>query len=143
MEDGVSHTRLDPDNGERFQRLRAELGVTTFGLNLVVLAPGQRSRIHRHARQEEVYLVLEGELALALEGAHDERTFGEGELVRVAPGVRRQLTNRRPQRLVLLALGGANEHDSRDGEAYASWEQVESTSPAETPFPDDVPVAPA
>lgn len=141
MEDGVTLGRLDPDSGERFQRLRAELGVTTFGLNLIVLAPGQAGRIHRHERQEEVYLVLEGELALVIEG--DERRLGAGELVRVAPGVRRQLTNRRPQRLVLLALGGTTEHAGRDGAAYASWDATEARSPQELPPSADVAVDPA
>jgi quercetin dioxygenase-like cupin family protein len=41
--------------------------VTTFGLNAVTLAPGQRLRIHRHARQEEVYVVVAGTLTLAVE----------------------------------------------------------------------------
>jgi hypothetical protein len=39
---------------------------------------------------------------------------------RVAPEVRRQLVNRRPQRVVLLALGGAEPHEGRDGKSYAS-----------------------
>jgi uncharacterized cupin superfamily protein len=138
MEDGVSHTRLDPDSGERFQSLRRTLGVSTFGMNLIVLAPGQCGRIHRHERQEEAYLVLEGELTLGIEG--EERRLAEGEVVRVAPGVRRQLLNRRPQRLVLLALGGSAEHLGRDGRAYRSWEDTESAPPPEVPLPDDVPV---
>ncbi|HEU4703471.1 MAG TPA: cupin domain-containing protein, partial [Conexibacter sp.] len=104
MEHGADFAQLNADSDERFQRLRAELGVSTFGLNLIVLQPGQVGRIHRHERQEEVYLVLEGELSLLLEGEeHRVPTHG---LARVAPDVRRQLVNRRPQRLVLLALGG-------------------------------------
>ncbi len=74
----VAFGRLDPDSGERFQRLRADLGVSAFGMNLIVLAPGQRGRIHSHERQEEVFLVLEGSLSLGLEG--EERVLGAGEL---------------------------------------------------------------
>ena len=48
--------------------LRRALGVTSFGINQMVLEPRQRGRIHRHARQEEVYLVLEGTLTLLVEG---------------------------------------------------------------------------
>lgn len=138
MEPGADFAQLDLDSGERFQRLRAELGVSTFGLNLIVLQPGQAGRIHRHERQEEVYLVLEGELALLLEG--EEHRLPAGSLVRVAPEVRRQLVNRRPQRLALLALGGAVEHDGRDGQAYPSWDATESAPPQEVPPPPDVPV---
>lgn len=138
MDDGISIGRIDPDSGERFQPLRRQLGVSAFGMNLITLQPGQCGRIHTHARQEEVFLVLEGELALGVDG--DERRLGEGAIVRVAPGVRRQLVNRRPRRVVLLALGGAGEHVGRDGQAWASWDATESTSPQETPLPDDVPV---
>ena len=141
MEDGVSFAQLDPDGGERFQALRRELGVSTFGLNAIALEPGQTGRIHRHGRQEEVYLVLEGELSLLVEG--EEHRLGRGALARVAPGVRRQLVNRRPQRLLLLALGGATEHAGRDGEAFASWDETEGRPPQETPLPQDVPVEPA
>ena len=138
MDDGVAFTQLDLDSGERFQSLRRELGVSTFGINAIAFAPGQRGRIHRHERQEEVYLVLEGELLLLVEG--EEHTLGQGALARVAPGVRRQLVNRRPQRLVLLALGGATEHEGRDGVAFPSWEATEGAPPQEIPLPDDVPV---
>jgi uncharacterized cupin superfamily protein len=141
MEDGVSFTQLEVADGERFLALRRELGVSTFGINAIAFAPGQRGRIHRHEHQEEVYLVLEGELLLLIEG--EEHTLGCGALARVAPGVRRQLVNRRPQRLVLLALGGATEHAGRDGVAYSSWEAAEGAPPQETPLPDDVPVEPA
>lgn len=139
MEDGVSSTKLDPDSGERFVRLRRHLGVSTFGINQMLLQPGQRSRIHRHARQEEVYLVLEGELTLAIEG--EEQTVGPGELVRVAPAVRRQLLNRGAVRCLMIGLGGAEPHDPRDGEAYASWEDTEPREPADVPWPEDLPIS--
>lgn len=141
MESGVAFAQLDLDGDERFQRLRQQLGVTTFGMNLIVLQPGQVGRIHRHERQEEVYLVLEGELSLLVEG--DEHRVPTGGLARVAPDVRRQLVNRRPRRLALLALGGATPHEGRDGQAYASWEATESASPQDVPLPADVPVEPA
>ena len=137
MEEGTSTAKLDPDSGERFQLLRRELGVTSFGLNLMVFGPGGRSRVHRHERQEEVYLVLEGTLTLATEDGEIE--LGQAELVRVAPEVRRQLVNRHRARLVLLALGGHGEHEGRDGHAYASWKDTEGGSPREIPFPEDLP----
>ena len=39
MESGVAFAKLDLDGDDRFQRLRAELGVTSFGLNLMRLRP--------------------------------------------------------------------------------------------------------
>ncbi len=136
MEKGTTRARLDRDTGERFVALRRELGVSSFGINQLVLHPGQRGRIHRHERQEEVYLVLEGTLTLAIEG--EEADLGGDELIRVAPQVRRQLINRGPGRVVLLALGGEGEHHGRDGEAFASWEDTSGAPPQEIPLPGDL-----
>ncbi len=139
METGTSRAALDPGNGERFLRLRQVLGVTSFGINQMVLQPGQRTRIHRHRRQEEVYLVLEVTLTLAIEG--DETELGLGELMRVAPEVRRQLINYGPGRVLLVALGGAGEHEGRDAEAFAAWEEQTGASPQAVPLPDDLALA--
>jgi uncharacterized cupin superfamily protein len=136
----LSFSVLDRDTGERFQRLRAQLGVESFGMNLIVLAPRQRGRIHTHEQQEEVYLVLEGELMLFVDGvAH---VLGPDRVVRVGPGVRRQLVNAGPARLVLLALGGAGEHVGRDALAWASWdEEGPGRPPQDVPAPEDLPAA--
>ena len=132
----VTFAALDPDSGERFQRLRRELGVESFGINLLTLQPGQRSRVHVHEHQEEVYLVLEGTLTLGIEG--EQRELGRDSLVRVAPAVRRQLTNRGPELLVLLSIGGAEPHEGRDGVAYAAWQDSEGRPPPEVPLPPDL-----
>ncbi len=116
--------------------LRRALGVSSFGINQMVLQPGQQMRIHRHAEQEEVYLVLDGRLTVAVEG--EDTVLERGELMRVAPGVRRQLVNRGPGKVVLIALGGAGEHESRDGEAFTTWEQEIGAPPREVPLPDDL-----
>lgn len=137
MEQGIARTRLDPDPQERFVALRRQLGVTTFGLNQIVLRPRERGRIHRHGRQEEVYAVLEGTLSLVVEG--EEETVAAGELIRVAPDLRRQLVNRGPATVVLLAFGGAEEHVGRDGEAFTAWDQERGAPPQEVPLPEDLP----
>ena len=138
MQDGISFAELDPNGTERFQRLRAELGVESFGLNLIRLAPRQRGRIHKHERQEEVYIVLSGTLTLATE--QGEHELGADECARVAPGVKRQLVNRGRERCVLLALGGAEPHHGRDGVAFEDWDSAEGRSPQEMPMPPDLPV---
>jgi mannose-6-phosphate isomerase-like protein (cupin superfamily) len=134
----VAFTRLDRDIEERFQSLRRALDVHAFGMNLIVLQPGQRGRIHAHEHQEEVYLVIEGELTLLVEGA--KHVLGADTLVRVGPDVRRQLVNAGGSRLVLLALGGSGEHVGRDAHAWISWdEQGSGLSPQEVPLPQDLP----
>lgn len=138
-EQDISFAALDRGGGERFQSLRRELGVSAFGMNLIVLQPGQRGRIHAHERQEEVYIVLEGELSLTIEG--NEHLLGPDHSVRVGATVRRQLANTGRERLVILALGGSAEHDGRDGRAWTSWEQQgPGRPPQETPLPGDLPL---
>lgn len=137
MQEGVSFARLDLESAERFVRLREQLGVSSFGMNLILLRPGQRGRIHRHAKQEEVYLVLQGVLSLGVEGR--ERDLAQGEVARVGPEVRRQLVNRGPGLCAILGLGGAGEHVGRDGTAFVSWDAKEGAPPQETPLPEDLP----
>ena len=139
VETGVSVTRLEPDSPERFVPLRRQLGVSAFGLNQMVLRPGERGRIHRHERQEEVYLVLRGTLTLEVEG--EERDLAEGELARVGPEVRRRLLNRGPAPCVVLAVGGDGEHAGRDGLAYTDWDDDDPKPPQEVPLPDDLPAS--
>jgi mannose-6-phosphate isomerase-like protein (cupin superfamily) len=136
VNEGVTKTHLDLDSAERFVPLRRRLGVTSFGINQVVLQPGERGRIHRHHRQEEVYLVLEGRLTMVIE--RDEAELGEGELMRVAPGLRRQLVNRGPGRVVVVAVGADGEHRGRDGEAFASWDDEVGGAPQDIPLPADL-----
>ena len=139
MQSGTAFTALDLEPGDRFQRLRNDLGVESFGLNLLRLEPGERGRIHRHEHQEEAYLVLEGTLTLLVEG--EEHEIPTGGLARVAPNLRRQLVNRRPDRLRIIAVGGAKPHEGRDGRAYESWdEEGAGRPPQEVPLPENVEV---
>ena len=133
----VAFARLDSESGERFQRLGRELGVSALGINLIVLEPRQRLRVHLHEQQEEIYLVLSGELTLTIEG--DERVLRSGDLARVGPKVRRQLLNRGSGRVEILAVGGSGDHVSRDARAWASWDEPgEGRQPQDVPLPDDL-----
>ncbi|MGV1048299.1 MAG: cupin domain-containing protein [Solirubrobacterales bacterium] len=133
----VQIAAIDPQ-ADTFQLLRRELGVTSFGINLLKLRPRQRLRVHRHQRQEEVYLVLEGELTLIVEG--EEHVLGRGALARVGPEAKRQLTNPGSEPVLVLALGGDGTHAGRDGIAWSSWDEGgEGRAPQEVPLPDDLP----
>ena len=137
----VTTASLDLDGVDRFHSLSRELGVESFGISLMELAPGQRNRVHVHQRQEEVYLVVEGELTLVVEG--EDMSVGVGELVRVAPPVRRQLANRGAAPVRLLALGSYGDgHEPRDALAWTDWDEGgEGRQPREVPLPDDLPAA--
>ena len=131
-------TTLEFEGEDRFQTLRASLGATSLGINLIRLQPGQRGRIHRHERQEEIYVVLQGTLTLLVEGKPHH--VQERQAARVGPEERRQLVNRSREPCVLLALGATGEHPGRDGEAFESWDEQQGRAPQEVPLPADVPV---
>jgi quercetin dioxygenase-like cupin family protein len=136
---GFTRTSLAVDGDERFFSLRRPLEVSGMGMNLIVLAPGQRGRIHDHTVQEEVYLVWEGVLTLIVEGeAHD---LTRGELARVGPGVRRQIANLGPLTVSIIALGATpGAHEGRDGSAWESWDDTgPGAAPQDVPLPADLP----
>jgi uncharacterized cupin superfamily protein len=63
--DGWAVASLDDlGEGPGFRKVRAALGVTAFGVNAVILPPGHVTPSHRHERQEELYLVLDGEIEI-------------------------------------------------------------------------------
>ena len=89
-----------------FKRARAELGVESFGMQVLDFPPNANQHPeHDHAGegQEEVYVVLRGKGDLMVDGEHvplDPET-----IVRVGAGARRKITTgNEPMRL--LALGG-------------------------------------
>ena len=83
--------------------------------------------------------MLEGELTVLFD--EHECTVGRGELLRVAPNLRRQLVNRGRERVLLVAVGGAGQHESDDGEAFIAWSQATGSPPREVPMPPDLPAA--
>jgi mannose-6-phosphate isomerase-like protein (cupin superfamily) len=135
----VSFAAIDRGT-EMFQGLRRALDLETFGINLMVLQPGKRLRVHTHERQDEVYLVLEGTLTLLVEGAPHE--LGVDQLARVGPGTRRQVTNPTAEKVVILALGAAGKHEGRDGLAWSSWDdEGPGREPRDVPLPEDLPIS--
>jgi quercetin dioxygenase-like cupin family protein len=99
--------------GIRFRPARQALGVTSWGMNVIELDPhcsGYPQHDHGNENHEEVYVVLQGSLVLQADGA--EQTLSQGDLVRVAPEVKRKLVTK-DQGATVLALGGT------PGKAYA------------------------
>src|SRR5437763_383153 len=82
--------------GGAFKRARAELGVESFGMQVMDLPPNlDRFPEHDHASdgQEEVYLLLRGAADIDVEG--DRFPLDADLLVRVPPGVKRKLSETR------------------------------------------------
>jgi uncharacterized cupin superfamily protein len=116
--DGWAVAHLD-DLGEGwgFRKVRAPLGVTAFGVNAIVLPPGYSSKRHYHERQQELYLVLEGEVEIEF-GDGERHALRSGGLARVDPGTVRCLHNASPtEEAMYFCVGGADGYVGRDGQA--------------------------
>jgi mannose-6-phosphate isomerase-like protein (cupin superfamily) len=100
--------------GPGFRKIRSELGVQAFGVNAVVLPPGYESGLHFHERQEELYIVLSGEIEFRL--GDERRTLGPGGLARVDPSTVRGYRNTsETEDAIYVAVGGAGGYVGRDG----------------------------
>jgi uncharacterized cupin superfamily protein len=101
-------------SGPGFRKIRGELGVTAFGVNAIVLPPSYTTGRHSHERQEELYIVISGEIEFAL--GDERRTLGPGGLARVDPSTLRSLHNTSDSdEAVYVCVGGADGYVGRDG----------------------------
>jgi uncharacterized cupin superfamily protein len=114
--DGWAVAHLDDlGEGPGFRKVRQALEVTEFGVNAVILPPGYESRRHYHERQQELYLVIEGEIEFDLDGA--KQTLGPGGLARVDAATVRSLRNTSSSEdAVYLCVGGQGGYVGRDGQ---------------------------
>jgi uncharacterized cupin superfamily protein len=105
----------DLGEGPGFRKVRSALGVTAFGVNAIVLPPAYATRRHAHERQEELYLVLDGEIEFEF-GDGETHTLGRGGMARVAPETPRRLRNASPsEEATYFCVGGAGGYVGRDG----------------------------
>ena len=75
-----------------FKRARAELGVESFGMQVIDIPAGidaYPEHDHSHDGQEEVYLALRGGGEIEIEG--ERHALDTDTMVRVGPGVTRKL----------------------------------------------------
>jgi uncharacterized cupin superfamily protein len=115
--DGWAAATLDDlGQGPGFRKVRGALGVQAFGVNAVVLPPGYAARAHFHERQEELYLVLDGEIEFSFGDGEGSVTLGAGGMVRVDPGTVRQLRNvSADHEATYFCVGGEGGYVGRDG----------------------------
>jgi mannose-6-phosphate isomerase-like protein (cupin superfamily) len=92
--------------GGGFVKARAELGVTSFGMQVIRMPAGYGDypeHDHAHDGQEEVYVALQGSGTMDIEG--ESVTLDKDTLVRVAAGAKRKV-HAGPEGLAMLVLGG-------------------------------------
>lgn len=95
--DGIERT------GE-WSLVRRTLGVTSFGINLVEIAPGAGIPEHDETArdQEEVFVVLGGSPTLMVDGA--PHPAPAGTFARLDPEVRRTVVNRNTETAAVLII---------------------------------------
>ena len=78
--------------GGAFKRARAELGVESFGMQIIDMPPnydGYPEHDHGEDGQEEVYLTLRGGGEIEIEG--ERFPLDEDHVARVGPGIKRKV----------------------------------------------------
>jgi mannose-6-phosphate isomerase-like protein (cupin superfamily) len=96
-----------------FRKVREALGVTAFGVNVLVFPPGAGGVHHYHDEQDELYFVHSGTARFDVDG--DVRDLGPGGLCHVDAKTPRKVTNVGDDDLVLLVVGGKGGYVGRDG----------------------------
>jgi quercetin dioxygenase-like cupin family protein len=93
-------------SGDATWRLaRKALGTSSFGFNLVELAPGGEIPEHTEAEsgQVELYAILEGEAVLRIEG--EDHPAPAGTFASIEPPASRTILNRSDAKVTALLIG--------------------------------------
>lgn len=113
--------------GYGFRKLRKGLGVTAFGVNVIVIPPGYATGSHYHDVQEELYFVHRGTIEMEF-GDGTTHRLDEGGAARVDASTLRKVRNVGDRDAVYLCAGGKDGYVGRDGR-MADGEQRVSGPP--------------
>jgi len=108
-----SYGSIDEMGDGVFRKVRRELGVTAFGVNALVLAPGVVSRPHFHDEQDELYFVHRGRARFEVAG--DSFELEPGGVAHVESTTPRRITSIGGDDLVMLVVGAKDGYVGRDG----------------------------
>src|SRR3954453_10961149 len=98
-------TIVGPDEIEKsgnWLLARRALGLEAFGMNMVDIAPGETIPEHDETArdQEEVFLALEGDATIVIDG--EDHELPEGSFARLDPGVTRTVANNGSEHIRIL-----------------------------------------
>ncbi len=96
---------MEGSGGASWLLARKALGTSSFGFNLVEIAPGGQIPEHDESSsgQDEVYIVLEGEAMLRLDGT--EHAAPAGTFASIEPPTERTILNRSASPVTALLIG--------------------------------------
>jgi mannose-6-phosphate isomerase-like protein (cupin superfamily) len=117
---GYAVSSLDEmGEGYGFRKIRHAVGVTAFGINALVIAPGYATGVHYHDEQEETYFVHSGRVEFRF-GDGTTHELGPGGVVRVDAATHRGLKNVGEADAVVVVAGGKDGYVGRDGQAVGN-----------------------
>lgn len=126
--EGYSVAHLDDlGEGPGFRKVRAELDVTEFGVNAIVLPPEYETGMHMHERQQELYFVHSGQVEIEF-GDGSVHALGPGGLARVDASTARKLRNVGEGEAVYVCVGGEGGYVGRDGILPEGEQRAKPTS---------------
>jgi mannose-6-phosphate isomerase-like protein (cupin superfamily) len=97
-----------------FRKVRQVLGVTAFGVNVIVYPPGVEGFMHYHEQQDELYFVHRGTARFEVED--ETRELGPGGMCHVESTTPRKVSNAGDDELILFVVGGKDGYVGRDGQ---------------------------
>ena len=100
--------------GYGFRKVRKELGVTAFGVNVLVRPEGYETKRHYHDIQEELYFVHRGAIEMQF-GDGTSHRLEEGTFVRVDAATVRKIRILGPGDTVYVCAGGKDGYIGHDG----------------------------
>lgn len=96
---------LDDLGDGMFRRVRQQLDLTAFGMNVKVMQPGSSSKTHWHTEQEEIIFVHDGEITVVL-GDDSLTELGPGAIVKIGPMQPHQVFVTSDQPAIIVMMGG-------------------------------------
>jgi uncharacterized cupin superfamily protein len=113
--DGYAVGNIDDlGEGPGFRKIRRGLDVKEFGVNALVIPPGIDTGHHFHDEQEELYIVLSGQIEIRF-GDGTTHALGQGGLARVDAATHRAVKNTGDVDAVYVIVGGKGGYVGRDG----------------------------
>jgi uncharacterized cupin superfamily protein len=101
-----------PCNDQASQRLARNAGLTLFGVNLTVIAPGAwSSQRHWHSHEDEFVWVVEGELTLVSDDGEEVLRAGDCAAFRLGDPDGHHLVNRSDRPAKVLEIGNSHPED--------------------------------
>lgn len=115
MGEGYALGHIDAlGEGYGFRKVRKELDVTAFGVNVLVRPEGYETKWHYHDLQEELYFVHRGAIEMEF-GDGTKHRLQEGSFVRVDASTARKIRILGPGDTIYVCAGGKDGYVGHDG----------------------------